>query len=61
MFKCRANIVRQRVHTTATVFPFKNTLRKNHLIVVGTQEIFGVCDVNGDATDASASESDIPA
>ena len=31
------------------------------LITSGTQEIFGSFDVNGDATDASASDRDIPA
>ena len=31
-----------------------------HLIVVGTQLMSGVFDVNGEATDASASDSEIP-
>ena len=30
-------------------------------ITVGTQDMFGVFDVNGDATDASASDREIPA
>ena len=37
---------------------------KNRLpsrITSGTQDIFGSFDVNGDATDASASDNDIPA
>lgn len=32
-----------------------------NLIVVGTHEISGVLDVNGEATDASASDREIPA
>ena len=32
-----------------------------YLITSGTQEILGIFDVKGEATDASVSESDIPA
>ena len=32
-----------------------------YLITLGTQEILGIFDVKGEATDASVSDSDIPA